>query len=171
LFSPKGLDVRPTRGRVKEALFSMLSPFMDGAVFLDLYAGTGAIGIEALSRGAAYVVFVDNSRRSLEYINRNIEHCKLSANARIIRADACAFLKQNNMPFDIIFLDPPYDNDWPHNTLNLIQKHGALKPGGLCAIECSANGILSPEGFDIFKNKRYNNTNIIIYRIIKGDSL
>jgi 16S rRNA (guanine(966)-N(2))-methyltransferase RsmD len=138
---------------------------------LDLFAGTGAIGIEALSRGAKEAVFVDNSRRSLEFVKRNLEHCELYGKARVVCADVCGFLKQCEDTFDIIFLDPPYGGGRLDETLNLIRVGGALNKNGLCAAECSVNNTPAAEGFDIFKNKRYNSVNIILYKLREGDFL
>jgi 16S rRNA (guanine(966)-N(2))-methyltransferase RsmD len=171
LFAPKGLNIRPTAGRVKEALFSMLTPYVEGAVFLDLFAGTGAIGIEALSRGAKEAVFVDNSRRSLEFVKRNLEHCGFIGKARIIYSDVCAFLKQRGESYDIIFLDPPYGDGRLDGALELIKISGVLSKDALCAAECSINNTPAAEGFDIFKNKRYNSVNIILYKLREGDFL
>jgi len=111
LVAPKGLDVRPTLDRVRESLFNILAPRIEGARFLDLFAGTGAVGIEALSRGAASCVFVESDRRSLDAIHRNIEAARVADRAQVCRAtlprDWNAIPKQTK-GFDIIFADPPY---------------------------------------------------------------
>lgn len=165
LFSPNGSDVRPTADRTKEALFSMLSPYLYEADFLDLFSGTGAIGIEALSRGAKRAVFVDNSRHSTEYIKRNLEHTKLSHKAEIVQEDVYGFLKKRREAFDLIFLDPPYNKDLINPALRLIYEYNALNPGGLCAAEYSAHDKPDAPYFDIYKNKRYSNINIVIYTL------
>jgi len=164
LFSPKGTAIRPTAGMIKEALFSMLSGYLDGASFLDLYAGTGAVGIEALSRGASRAIFVDISANSLACVKRNLEHSGFYSKANVVRSDALFFLKKREESFDIIFMDPPYSKDCINSALKLILKHGILNPGGLCAAEYSVSVKLNAEGFDILKNKRYNNTNLVIYK-------
>lgn len=105
---PRGEGVRPTSDKVKQALFNILQDRIEDAAFLDLFAGTGGIGIEALSRGADRVVFVDSSRRSLDAIKKNIEQSGFSSRSQVIAADATSFLKKSSESFDIIFLDPPY---------------------------------------------------------------
>lgn len=165
LFSPKCSDVRPTADRSKEALFSMLSPYLYDADFLDLFSGTGAIGIEALSRGAKRAVFVDNSRQSTEYIKRNLEHTKLSYKAEVVREDVFMFLKKRRESFDLIFLDPPYNKDLINPSLKLIYENNILNRDGFCAVEYSAYDKPDAPYFDIYKSKKYTNTNIVIYTL------
>ncbi|MEE9231434.1 MAG: 16S rRNA (guanine(966)-N(2))-methyltransferase RsmD [Acidobacteriota bacterium] len=111
LRSLPGLEVRPTLDRVKQAVFSSLGVELKGARFLDLFAGTGAVGIEALSRGARSVVFVDNSRRCCDVLRQNLEDCGLEGRARVIQSDwesALVELRHPGEPFDIAYVDPPY---------------------------------------------------------------
>ena len=108
---PAGARVRPTSDKVKQALFNMLGDQVTGAMFLDLYAGAGGIGIEALSRGAGRVVFVDTSRESANCIRRNLDDMGLAEGAQVIQADVQAFLSNHGGPYDIVFLDPPYAMD------------------------------------------------------------
>lgn len=172
LLSPKGIDVRPTADRVKESLFNILSPYLYGAYFLDLYSGTGAIGIEALSRGAKRTVFVESSRKNAEYIKRNLEHTRLLEKAEIMLCDAHAFLNKQTEGFDLIFMDPPYNKELVAPTLKLIHKNGALKPSGLCIAEYSAYEKLPVlPYFEVFKEKSYNYVNIAIYRLLGGLNL
>jgi 16S rRNA (guanine966-N2)-methyltransferase len=109
LVAPKGRDVRPTADRVKEALFSSLAPRLPGASVLDLFAGTGSLGLEALSRGAAHVTFVERARAALAALDRNVEVVAL-AGAEVVRADAAAALRSAlpGSPFDLVLADPPY---------------------------------------------------------------
>ena len=113
LMGPQGAGLRPTGDRVKEALFAILGGRVEGARFLDLYAGTGAIGIEALSRGAGWVTFVESSPSALRILRANLDRCGLeeSADVRACRADA--FLRRDaaGSPYDIVFADPPYHAD------------------------------------------------------------
>jgi 16S rRNA (guanine966-N2)-methyltransferase len=106
---PGGSHVRPTSDKVKQALFNILSDRVASAVFLDLFAGAGGIGIEALSRGAAHVTFVDVSRDSLNVIKHNIEQAGFIDRALVVLSKAESFLKKKSGPYDIVFLDPPYD--------------------------------------------------------------
>ena len=104
----EGMDTRPTQDRIKETLFNMINNDLYGAAFLDLFAGSGAIGIEALSRGAASAVFVDVSPASIDIVNKNLTSTGLIGAARVIKSDYSAFLLKSTDTFDIAFLDPPY---------------------------------------------------------------
>lgn len=104
----EGNDVRPTTDKVKEAIFSSVQFDLDGAAVIDLFAGSGQMGIEALSRGAASAVFTDISRKSIDIINENLSAVGLAASARVINTDGIDFLKSSGQKFDIAILDPPY---------------------------------------------------------------
>jgi len=111
LVGPKGAGLRPTADRVKEALFAILGPRVEGARFLDLYAGTGAIGIEALSRGARWVTFVESDPTALRVLRANLERCGLGGSADIQACRAGVFFRRGEArsgPYDIVFADPPY---------------------------------------------------------------
>lgn len=108
LHAPPGTSTRPTPDRVREALFSILAQRVDGARVLDLYAGTGALGIEALSRGAEHAVFVDDDPRAVDAIARNLT--EIGADGEVKRRDALAFLAQTRARFDLVFADPPYSS-------------------------------------------------------------
>jgi 16S rRNA (guanine966-N2)-methyltransferase len=107
IFAPKGLETRPTSDRVREAAFTLLGP-VDGASVLDLYAGSGALGLEALSRGAASAVFVESDPDACRTIERNVAKLRLEA-ARVVRSDALRFLAAEHGRYDLIFIDPPYE--------------------------------------------------------------
>src|SRR5919107_1933859 len=110
LKSPPSLNVRPTSDRLRETLFNVVAPRIQEARFLDLCAGSGAVGIEALSRGASHATFVDRSRRSCKLIESNVELCRISEEQQeIYSAEASEFLRQTtSTPWDIVFFDPPY---------------------------------------------------------------
>ncbi len=108
LFAPEGDRVRPTSDRVKEALFDILQFSLEGKVFLDLFAGSGQVGLEALSRGASQAVFVDVSADSLRVVKKNIAASGFADGSQVVRADFAAFLRGARQVFDIAFLDPPY---------------------------------------------------------------
>lgn len=108
LIAPDGDRVRPTEDRVKEALFSILQDRVEGAAFLDLFAGSGQVGLEALSRGAARAVFVDDAPDSLRLVRDNLRLTGFEGSASVVRADACDFLRSTGERFHIVFLDPPY---------------------------------------------------------------
>jgi 16S rRNA (guanine966-N2)-methyltransferase len=108
LTAPDWEGVRPTSDKLRETLFNVLGPQVAGARFLDAYAGTGAVGVEAVSRGAAHVTFVDQDRRAVELVRRNLLHCGREDGYAIIRVDFATLTALDTQPFDIIFLDPPY---------------------------------------------------------------
>ncbi len=109
LQAPAGIATRPSSDRLRETLFNVLTPRIDGARFLDLYAGSGAVGIEALSRGAAEVVFVERAAAALTALRANLEKLGIRAEARVQAGTVRAFLGRTEGPFDVVFLDPPYD--------------------------------------------------------------
>lgn len=131
---PAGSRVRPTSDKVKQALFNILGEKVPDAFFLDLYAGTGGIGIEALSRGAARVFFVDDSRESLHVIKQNIEQAGFGRRAQVIASRAESFLKKTSEQFDIVFLDPPYTLELGP-LLTLVSGSEILKPDSIVVAE------------------------------------
>ncbi|NLA12274.1 MAG: 16S rRNA (guanine(966)-N(2))-methyltransferase RsmD, partial [Firmicutes bacterium] len=141
LKTPRGGAVRPTSGLVKEALFNILGPRLVGAVFWDLFAGSGAIGIEALSRGAAAALFVEQERAHLSYIEENLSRTKLAARARLIRRDVMLALPQlarEKEQADLIFTDPPYQETTVPELLEAADRYRLLRPGGLIVLELFA---------------------------------
>lgn len=136
LFVPKGRDVRPTGDRVKEAIFSILGRSVDGAVVLDLFAGSGSLGLEALSRGAKRAVFVDNRSESLAAVKRNLEALGLESQ-KVVKSDlrrGCESFKDEG-PFDLLFLDPPYGKDLAPGILNLVARTGIISDGACAVVE------------------------------------
>lgn len=121
----EGLDVRPTTDKVKEAIFSAIQFDLPGAVVLDLFAGSGQMGIEALSRGAETAVFVDRSARSLQMTKENLESVQLAAQAQLHQAEAQSFLQTTAMQFDIAILDPPYRKGFHEKLLPLLAERMA----------------------------------------------
>lgn len=109
LIAVEGMETRPTIDRVKEAVFSSVQFVLPGAKVLDLFSGTGQMGIEALSRGAAFGVFVDNAPKAVQVTTQNLKNCALFDKARVVTMDSCDFLRTTKDKFDIVFLDPPYN--------------------------------------------------------------
>ena len=132
LKTPKGSDVRPTADHVKEALFNILRDDVEGRRVLDLFAGTGQLGIEALSRGAREAVFVDASSDSLKLVKENLSLCGFEA--QVVKSDAISYLSRCKK-FDLIFLDPPYDTDLYEKTLEAIKSFDILSEGGIIIAE------------------------------------
>lgn len=146
--APPGYDVRPTLDRVRESLFNILSPRIEGARFLDLYAGTGANGIEALSRGAASATFVDNDPRSLAAVERNLTAAKLRKSAdvrRLTLPDGLRTLWTDGKTFDVVFADPPYADIEYDRLLAEIDSARLLAEGGIVVVEHSARVSLPDE--------------------------
>lgn len=136
LSSFKGSDIRPTSDRARETLFNILGEKVVGSFFLDLFAGSGAIGIEALSRHAENVVFVENHAASIELIKKNLEKCGfLNQHIKTIKKDVFAYLKTARKQFDIIFIDPPYKTDFAEKSLLSLSRKDLLKPDGAIVIE------------------------------------
>ena len=138
LKAPKGFTVRPTADRVKEALFNIISPRISGALFLDLYAGSGAIGIEALSRGARFCIFVDHRKDNIMLIKENLAKTKLEQNVRLITADAnktIANLTAENIKADLAYLDPPYNETDILPIVCNIFRQGLITDHGLLIVE------------------------------------
>lgn len=150
LAPPTWEGLRPTSDKLRETLFNVLAPRVDGARVLDLFAGTGAVGIEALSRGAAEVVFVERDRRAAALIARNLAHCGIADGCAIIRADAARAVatlaadiaRGDRPPFDLVLLDPPYDSPMP----DLLAAAAALvAPDGVMAWEHARRTAAPPE--------------------------
>ncbi len=163
---PAGSGVRPTSDKVKQALFNILGQRVAGSVFLDLYAGAGGIGIEALSRGAERVVFVDASRGSVKTVQRNIEQTGFGDRATIIKSDAEAFLKKPSGPYDIVFLDPPYAMELVP-LLQRLASSGILKPGSVVTAEHFKKQS-SPEragALTLYREARYGDTVLAFYTL------
>ena len=142
LKSPKGTSVRPTPGRVKESLFSILMHRLDGAAVLDLYAGTGAIGFEAASRGASRVISVEANRETAQAIEEAAQELGINDRVTVISAPVERALYRVEGPFDIVYLDPPYANDVPLQVFRLLLERALLSTDALVIYEHAAKRIL-----------------------------
>lgn len=155
------MKTRPTTDRIKETLFNMLSPDIPGARFLDLFSGSGAIGIEALSRGAACAVFVEQDRDAVRIIEQNLKFTKLADRAIVIADSvntAIGRLAVSEAPFDLIFMDPPYDRDLEKQALRLLHDTALIGPETLLIFEASLDTDVSDIpglGYSIIKEKKY----------------
>ena len=166
LKTPAGTATRPTADRVKEAVFSIIQFDLPGATVLDLFGGTGQLGIEALSRGAKNAVFVDERDDACKLIRENLKRTKLEGEGRIIRSDYSAFLKSTSQKFDIIFLDPPYAEVFLENSLNLITQIDILQSGGIIVTERPIEKALLWDfaGYTRSKDYKYGKTLITLFR-------
>lgn len=164
LTSLPGLDVRPTSDKVKEAVFSAIQFDIEGRRFLDLFAGSGQMGLEALSRGAASAVFVDSSQESLKVLKENVAACKFESCSKIIRSDAISYLTMTNETFDIAFLDPPYKAGLLDKSLILLSEK--MSNYGIIICEHPIEVSLPDEvaQFKVFKKYRYGKINVTTYK-------
>lgn len=166
LHTLEGIDVRPTTERVKEAVFSAIQFEVEGSTVLDLFAGSGQLGIEALSRGAAKAYFVDSSANSLNVVRKNLAETKLEKNSVAVQMSAHAFVSGTGARFDIAFLDPPYDSQLIQEILpGLVEK---MNPSGTIICEVREGKSLPSEvgEFVVSKSYRYGKINIVMYRNI-----
>ena len=166
LKTPQGMLTRPTSDRVKEALFSIINFELPGAQVLDLFGGTGQLGIEALSRGARSAVFVDMREDACKLIRENLKRTKLEGTARVVRSDYLEYLKRCREKFDIIFLDPPYAEVFLENALKCLTEIDILQSGGIIVAERPLGKELpwEFEGYSRSKDYKYGNTLLTIYR-------
>ncbi len=169
----EGNSTRPTTDKIKEAVFSMIQFEIKDKIVLDLFSGSGALGIEALSRGAKFSYFVDNNKKAIEIIKENIIKSKFS-NYKLINKDANKLIKNDyskviNEKVDIIFLDPPYNKNIITNLINNILEHYIINDGGLIVVESSLDENLDNvnlNNLEILKIKEYKITKIIIYKCV-----
>lgn len=170
----KGDATRPTMDKVKGAIFNMIAPRVNGALVLDLFSGSGSIGIEALSRGARKAVFVDKSKRSVNIIKENLIHTKLIDKGIVLNEDAekiCDVLPKGIGKFDIIFMDPPYNKKFVQKALIFLNSSDILERDGIIIVEHSKDDELP----DIVGNlkrsrsKQYGITVISFYQYIKEE--
>lgn len=175
LASFRGMSIRPTTDKVREAIFNILPrPFTFKNV-LDLFAGTGAMGIEALSRGAESVTFVDNDPKAVKIIKKNLELCKLTDKAVIIDRDvhsALDLLSRKGEKFDLIIIDPPYNTSATGIALNGIDGKGLLNTDGIIVSESSKRIIWDGElkGIELADRRRYGDTVVSFYKNKRGDN-
>ncbi|WP_026476453.1 16S rRNA (guanine(966)-N(2))-methyltransferase RsmD [Alkaliphilus transvaalensis] len=167
---PEGMDVRPTSDRVKESVFNIIQDYLIDGIIVDLFAGTGNLGIESLSRGAQKAYFVDESRKSVEIIKYNLEKTRLKEGAEILTIDALSGIKRlahQNVKADVIFMDPPYSRGLVSQALDLIAEHKLLKVDGIIVAEHDKNDEV-PEGNQLLictRRKDYGNTSISFYQL------
>ena len=156
----EGLDTRPTTDRIKETLFNMINNELPGCRFLDLFSGSGAIGIEALSRGAKISYFVDNSRKAAACINANLKFTHLEEKAVVLQTDMRSAISRlrSQEPFDIVFMDPPYLKNLEKEALELLEGAPCINEDTLIIVEVSLKTDLSwldDSAYEVVKTKRY----------------
>lgn len=166
LQTPEGLETRPTADKVKEALFSAIQFEIEGRCVLDLFAGSGQLGIEALSRGAKRAVFVDSSRAAVSLVKENLRRTKFTEQASVVMSDYISYLSRCRESFGIIFLDPPYAEQFLEKALEKIVEFDILATGGIIVTERPEGKELSMEfeGYTRSKDYRYGKTLVTLYR-------
>lgn len=160
---PKNMDVRPTADRVKESLFNIIGSKIIGAKVLDLFAGTGNLGLESWSRGAIAVTFIDESKESLRLVNSNINKCRAQEECTVFKGNAvnvASRLADAGEYFDFAFCDPPYNKGWIEQIINLFPEHSFLKEGGYLIVERSAHNVLPelPSCLENVREQKYGET-------------
>jgi 16S rRNA (guanine966-N2)-methyltransferase len=166
LAAPEGRDTRPTSDRAREGLFSMLVSRVgtfEGLIIADLFAGTGALGLEALSRGAAHCTFVEKERAAVEALRRNV--AAFSAEARTeVRAQAVEYATPPPRPCDIVFLDPPYATGLAQMALARVCNPAWVAPAGRVSVETSGERLGPPPGFAVEAERRFGKAHILLLR-------
>ena len=170
LAAPKSQAIRPTADRLRESLFNILmhayADPISGARVLDLFAGTGALGLEAISRGAAFALFVDDGAEARALLRQNVEALSLAAVARIFRRDATKLGPAHPLePFSLAFLDPPYGKGLAEKALTSAHDGGWLTEDALIVIEESADaGFRAPDGYEEVERRKYDDTEFVVLR-------
>ena len=166
LKTPDGIQTRPTADRVKEALFSILQFDLPGKRILDLFGGTGQLGIEAISRGAKSAVFVDAGDAPCKLINENLRRAKMEGEGKVVRADYLTYLSGCKEKFDIVFLDPPYAEVFLENAIKKISEIDILESGGIIVAEHPVEKplLLEIEGFSRSKDYKYGKVVLTLFR-------
>lgn len=167
----EGMDTRPTTDRIKETLFNMLQPYLAGCAFLDLFAGSGQIGLEAVSRGADYAVFVENNRKAAACVQDNIDFTKFGSQCTLLTMDVLSGLRtlEGKHYFDVVFMDPPYHKDLERQALEYLQTSSLIDGDSLIVVEAALDTEFSyaAESYTIEKIKRYK-TNQHVFLTRKG---
>ena len=165
LIAPEGIDTRPTSDVTKEAVFSAIHFEVEGARMLDLFAGTGQMGLEAISRGAKSVTFVESGKASLAALRANILACGFTDQCKVMAMDAIGFLKLGGGEYDVVFMDPPYNQGLAQAALPLVAQQ--MAPGGVILCEVDKQEKMPEEAgaFRLQKSRRYGKSMIYTYRV------
>lgn len=161
---PEDENIRPTSSRAKEGIFSSIQFEIEGKTVLDLYAGSGALGIEALSRGAKNAVFIDKNDRAVKVIEENLKRANYYEKALVIKEDALSYLKKLYKTFDLVFIDPPYSKGILQKTLNLLEQNLNDNAYIFCELDKIDNEPETPEFLEKIKTYKYGKAKIIKYK-------
>lgn len=161
----EGESIRPTTDRVKESIFNLIQPWIAGARVLDLFAGSGALAFEALSRGAESAVCVDRDKSARAVVKENCRGLCFEDNVDIVASDSLEYLGKTDKQFDLIFLDPPYNKGFVRPVLERIRENNLLSDSGVMVLESdSTDDHEDADGFEILKQRRYGRTYITVYK-------
>ncbi len=166
LMSLEGNNTRPTSDRIKETLFNIINQQLLGANVLDLFSGSGSLGIECVSRGADFATLVENFPEAIQVINSNVAHTKNEEKIKVIKSDVMEYLKKNKSgdKYDVIFLDPPYLHDYEALVLELLYEGDFLTDDGIIVVEHSSKTNVDNHYFEIYREKEYKVTSLTFMR-------
>ena len=165
----EGDDVRPTTDRVKESVFNLIQTFIPDAVCLDMFAGSGALSFEAISRGAKRAVCIDKDKRSIDIIKKNADSLKFNSSCEIVNMSCFDYIDRTKEKFDIIFLDPPYNKNFIEQVLWAILEKDILNEDGIIVLESDGTDFHGGmDGLVIYRQRQYGRTYITIYTHDKG---
>lgn len=161
----EGDDVRPTTDRVKESIFNLIQSFVPGAVCLDMFAGSGALSFEAISRGARKAVCIDKDKRSIDIIGKNADSLGFTDKCEIVNMSCFDYADRTKEKYDIIFLDPPYNRDFIEPVLKSIIGNDILEEDGIAVLESDGPDFRGEiDGLSIYRQRKYGRTYITVYR-------
>lgn len=164
LIAPEGENTRPTTDRVKESIFNIIQRYIPCRAVLDAFAGSGALGIEALSRGTETCTFIETSPEALSILRKNVDGARVSDKCEIIRKDIFDFLNSTNKKFDIIFLDPPYNKGFLSPVFKIIKEKNLLTENGIILTETEVGGEETEFiGFECIKKAKYGRTQVSVF--------
>ena len=165
LLAPEGINTRPTTDRVKESIFNILMPYLPCENVLDLFAGSGAMGIEALSRRCSHCTFIEKDSSSFEIIHKNAEKARVLSSSKILKTDALDFLKSHKTQFDMIFLDPPYNQGFLAPVFEIISDNNLLSDEGIIVCETEDKGeTVENNNFVCIKQAKYGKTIVSFFK-------
>ncbi len=173
LKTPEGMDTRPTTDRIKETLFNMINPYLPGAVFIDLFSGSGGIGIEALSRGAKHAYFVENNKRAVSCIQENLNFTRLAEDATLLRQDVLSAISGiHEKEADVIYMDPPYGQGYEEQVLRFLQSAPYVTENTMIIAEALRTedfSYVEPLGFSIVREKCYKTNKHVFMKKNTGE--
>ena len=171
LKSAKGTSTRPTLDRIKESIFNMIVSYIPGAEGLDLFAGFGTLGLEAISRGAKRIDFIEKDYRNIRVIKENIAICNFMDMARVIKKDVFDFLWNTGQQYNLILLDPPYGEDMVSPAISIIHERDLLANNGIIVAELGQGEMVGEfNGLEMIREREYGDTKIVILQCGRGEN-